>query len=110
MHERRHAVVELRIPTHPSELTPGWLTGILRDCGTLDKATVTAISSEVLGTGRGFTGQVMRLHLDYDRLEPTAPCSLIAKLPAADPMCARHCMLSGCMSGKCTSIGPSLVT
>jgi hypothetical protein len=75
----------LTIPTHTSELTPGWLTAVLRHRETLDRAAVTSVSSEVLGTGRGFTGQVLRLHLAYDRHEPTAPRSLIAKLPAADP-------------------------
>jgi hypothetical protein len=39
----------------------------------------------VLGPGRGFTGQVLRLHLGYDRHEPGAPRSVIAKLPAGDP-------------------------
>lgn len=75
----------LTIPMHPGQLTPGWLTAVLRHRETLDRAAVTSVSSEVLGTGRGFTGQVLRLHLAYDRLEPTAPRSLIAKLPAADP-------------------------
>ena len=70
----------LTIPTHPCELTPRWLTAVLRHRETLDRAAVTSISSEVLGTGRGFTGQVLRLHLTYDRLEPTAPRSLIAWL------------------------------
>lgn len=75
----------LIVPVHPNELTPEWLTAALRRTGTLDQATVTAVSGEVLGTGRGFTGQVLRLCLEYDHLEPTAPHSLIAKLPAADP-------------------------
>jgi hypothetical protein len=78
-------VCGITVPTHPSELTPEWLTAVLRHSGTLNRAAVRAVSWDVLGTGRGFTGQVMRLHLYYDGHDPTAPRSLIAKLPAVDP-------------------------
>lgn len=73
------------IPTHPGEMTPAWLTNVLHGSGTLTQAKVTSVVPEVLGTGRGFTGQVLRLHLGYDRRERSAPRSIIAKLPAGDP-------------------------
>lgn len=73
------------IPTGPAELTPQWLTATLRESRALRTASVTRVQSEALGEGRGFTGRVVRLRLDYDTPEDGAPRSLIVKLPAADP-------------------------
>ena len=74
----------LEIPTQLGHLTPEWLTAALRQTGTLDRAVVRTVGRELLGEGRGFTGQVVRLRLDYDLPEPSAPRSIIAKLPSAD--------------------------
>jgi hypothetical protein len=39
---------------------------------------------KTLGEGSGFVGQLLRVTLTYDRTEPGAPTTLIAKLPALD--------------------------
>jgi len=77
-------VVAGDIPTDLDELTPEWVTRVLRENGSLRNAAVNRVESEVLGPGRGFTGRVARLRLGYDSAENGAPRSLIAKLPADD--------------------------
>ena len=68
------------IPTTPDAITPSWLTSALADL--LDGATIEAIDITTVGTGQ--MGDSVRLGLTYDR-ETTAPPTLVAKLPAADP-------------------------
>jgi hypothetical protein len=48
-------------------------------------AVITGVSSEPIGAGAGFLGQLAKLTLTYDRDESGAPRSLIAKLPTLDP-------------------------
>jgi hypothetical protein len=69
------------IPTSIPECTPAWLTGALRAGGVIETARVTGVDCEMLGEGEGFMGSTARLRLEYDRAEPGAPSSLIAKLP-----------------------------
>lgn len=69
-----------RIPTTADAITPEWLTGALGEI--LDGAQVHAVDTTMVGTGQ--MGDSVRLELTYDR-ETTAPSSLVAKLPAADP-------------------------
>lgn len=69
------------IPSTLDDLTPEWLTGVLRGCGALHEARVTGVTSEALGEGEGFVGSLARLHLSLDRPEPTAPRTVVAKLP-----------------------------
>ncbi|MBW2280512.1 MAG: phosphotransferase [Deltaproteobacteria bacterium] len=71
------------IPETLAELTPEWLTGALRGTGVLREARVVKVESEMLGEGQGFIGDVARLELSLDRDEPSAPRTLIAKLPTA---------------------------
>jgi len=75
--------MDLPIPRSLDELTPTWLTSALKDSGILKGANVKHIDSEVLGTGSGFMGEVLRLKLTYDEIEPGAPVSLIAKIPTS---------------------------
>jgi len=46
---------------------------------------VTSVEAEIIGAGIGFIGTVARLQLDYEGAPPTAPASVIAKLPSEDP-------------------------
>ena len=70
-----------KIPRSPEEITPEWLTSTLRDAGVISGARVTSVETESIGAGAGLFGQLARLRLGYDREEPGAPASLIAKLP-----------------------------
>src|SRR5262245_20721118 len=67
------------VPTHPDQLSAGFLTECLRSCGALERAQVSAFAAQSVGEGKGFTGQVVRLHLQYDVAEAGAPSSVIAK-------------------------------
>jgi len=74
-------VPPLDIPTRVEDLTPDWLTHALREGGSLGDAQVASVRHETLSDGKGFIGQVFRLHLDFDTAESDAPRTVIAKLP-----------------------------
>jgi thiamine kinase-like enzyme len=74
-------VPPLDIPTRVDELTPEWLTHALREGGLLGEAKVSSVRHETLSEGKGFIGQVFRLHLGLEPAESGAPHTLIAKLP-----------------------------
>jgi len=78
-------MVRLAIPRSPGEITAAWLTDALRSTGAIDRANITSVTHERIGAGAGFLGQLAKLTLTYDRDEPGAPRSLVAKLPALDP-------------------------
>jgi hypothetical protein len=69
----------------PESVTPERLTSLLRKGGVLDTASVTGVTTSVIGAGAGFMGQLIHATLTYDRQEPDAPATLIVKLPAAHP-------------------------
>jgi len=72
---------EFAIVTTPEEITPEWLTEVLRAGGHLGAAAVTAVDARPLGTGQMCDS--LRMRLTYDG--PTeAPTAMVAKLPAAD--------------------------
>ena len=72
-------------PVSIEEITPAWLTGALGEACGLKGAEVPAIEAEPIGVGTGFLGVVSRLRLTYDCDCPTAPRSVIIKLPSHDP-------------------------
>ncbi len=72
------------IPLTPAEITPRWLTAALRSAGAIGHTSVVRVEQEIVGEDRGFTGAIARLRLAYDRPEPGAPASLIAKMPLAE--------------------------
>jgi hypothetical protein len=65
----------------PEGLTPAWLTSVLRKQGWLRQASVTAAVTKPIGNG--LIGLNLRITLSYDREEPGAPATLVAKLAAA---------------------------
>ena len=70
----------LPIPERLDDLTPEWLTAVLRESGELaPSARVTAATRETLGEGEGFLGDLARLTLDYEG--EAGPATMIAKLP-----------------------------
>ncbi len=73
----------LEIPGGPEELTPEWLTAVLRANGGIANDTaVIAFDAEPIGEGAGFIGLLARLHLRYDGDHAGAPRTLIAKFPS----------------------------
>ncbi len=72
----------MELITDPELITPEWLTEALKISGLLPaKGRVTSAEWENIGTGK--MGDNARFHLSYDG-NYKAPCTLIAKLPAAD--------------------------
>jgi hypothetical protein len=69
------------IPTTVSELTPEYLTRVLRDAGALGPGSVRVCKAELIGEGYGFACDVARLHLSYADGGEAGPATLIAKLP-----------------------------
>ena len=72
------------VPADTDEITQEWLTAALHQAGALDQARVTSIQSAPIGQ-LGFTGQIRRLRISYDKPEPCAPRSLVAKFSATHP-------------------------
>lgn len=71
-----------RIPRLPQDITAEWLTSALRETHTLTAASVQSIEIEPdIAAGKGFMGQLARIAVRYDRPEPGAPASIIAKFP-----------------------------
>lgn len=74
----------ITIPAGPQGLTPAWLTDVLRQNGVITTAAVHAATAEPVGQGAGILCHLYRVHLQYDRPEPAAPATLIAKLPTTE--------------------------
>lgn len=62
-------------------MTPGWMTEKLRAAGVIRRAQVTSLRVEAIGGGKGFTGEIGRIFLDYDVPENGAPATVILKSP-----------------------------
>jgi hypothetical protein len=74
----------MSVPADSDGITPDWLTAALREAGAISHTRVTSIQSGPVGH-MGMTGQLCRLQIRYDRAEPGAPRSLLAKFSALDP-------------------------
>ncbi len=68
----------MNLPQGLRELTPDWLTGVLRESGAVRLACVRSVEPELIGN---FSNQLWRLRLGYDREEAEAPASLVLKRP-----------------------------
>lgn len=72
-------------PRTLGELTPQWLTQVLRDSGAIGEASVTAFDGQAMGAGAGFQSSMQRLSLRYSDPACGGPDSLIVKLTSLDP-------------------------
>jgi hypothetical protein len=75
----------LEIPSGLQALTPDWLTRALKQNGVINSASVVSFDTKIIGAGAGFMGELGQVKPQYDKTEPGAPRSLVAKLPAAAP-------------------------
>lgn len=85
MNERRPPLRADAQAGHPlihreQDLTPAWITAVLRAWGLLREATITGVRTQPIGNG--MLGLNLRIELDYDRAETGAPASLVAKMSA----------------------------
>jgi hypothetical protein len=69
------------IPTQASELTTGWFTDVLHE---RFDTPVTEVTSEVIGAGVGFVGELHRCHLQWASDKAGLPPSVIVKIPATN--------------------------
>jgi aminoglycoside/choline kinase family phosphotransferase len=74
----------VEVPAGPDGLTREWLTDALRANGALTRGRVTRVRIQQLGGEKGMTGQLARIHLDYDDGNEAAPRSLVAKFSSPD--------------------------
>ncbi len=79
-------MTNLPIPTKMDDIDSQWLTAALREGGVIGAETNVIASPRVtIGQGVGILGELARVTLEYDRDEPGAPKTLIAKIPTSDP-------------------------
>jgi hypothetical protein len=72
-----------RLPQSADQLTPAWLTDVLRASGALPAGgRVAAVDAQPLAAGGGLIGVVARARLGYSGDAGAAPRTLIAKFPS----------------------------
>ncbi|MGD9651423.1 MAG: phosphotransferase [Candidatus Dadabacteria bacterium] len=72
--------MSIKNPLHVNEITPEWLTRILREGGSITESRVTAIDVQPVGGSVGFLSSVVKTILTYDAVEEGAPKSLVVKI------------------------------
>ncbi len=76
--------MEPPVPSTIDQFTADWLTTALVHGG-LHDAVVADFSSEPVGDGKGFIGELHRLRVTYEPgSSPDAPASMVAKLPTSE--------------------------
>jgi len=72
------------IPASITEVTPAWLSDVLRDAGVLPAGAVQAVTVDQIGVGVGIMGELFRVGADYGAggPPPGAPSSVVVKLPS----------------------------
>ena len=74
------SATEAVVPTSLDEISPEWLTAVLRTVGACPPdATVDSVAHERIALGTGFTSNLYRSHLT---ISGTGPSSVIVKLPS----------------------------
>src|SRR5688572_10836118 len=81
MSNGRRRKVSMNMPEDADALSPDWLTARLAAAGAVSRARISSVEIEDVGE-HGMTGHLVRLRLSYDRPEPGAPSSLVAKFSA----------------------------
>ncbi len=71
----------IELVSGPDQVTPEWLTEVLRAAGELDDGRVTAVEGTAVGTGQ--VGDSVRFTISYEG--DAGPATLVGKFPAADP-------------------------
>ena len=66
-------------PRTVEEITPEWLTQVLRESGLNESTQVESVSATPLGADRGVNSEIVKLTLQYNRDPGGAPTGLIAK-------------------------------
>jgi hypothetical protein len=76
--------VSVYIPASPHDLTPQWITDVMRAAGALPTGRVVDLEvTSLTGGGTGFTGDTVRVRISAEGGDDV-PASLIAKFPTTD--------------------------
>lgn len=70
------------IPQTSSEITAHWLTDVVQSSGMVTAAQVVGFEVGSPGSGVGFTGQTLRVGLEWDVVEDGAPAAVLVKFPS----------------------------
>jgi hypothetical protein len=70
----------IKNPLHVNEITPEWLTRVLRESGTIRDSRVIGLHVGNVGGAEGFLSSVVKASLEYDRDEDGSPRSLVIKI------------------------------
>lgn len=75
------------IPASLEDVSPAWLTDVLRSSGVLESGEVVSCDVSRIGADFGFASQIGRIVPVYEDESPPAPKSMVVKLsvPTADP-------------------------
>lgn len=73
-------MADIELVSHPDDVTPEWITGVLTAAGALDGGRVTDVDAEAVGTGQ--VGDSVRFTLTYDG--SPGPATVVGKFPAED--------------------------
>ena len=74
-------MTEIAFIHHPDDVTPEWLTTVLRTAGATERGTVTSVEAAAVGTGQ--VGDSVRFTLTWDE-EGAGPSSVVGKFPTED--------------------------
>jgi len=67
-------------PKHPDQITPKWLTYALRQAGLLNHSNVKNIRMEILAEGKAWLSTIVKLEVEYNTPNVSAPSSFVIKL------------------------------
>ena len=73
-------IIKDELPSGLDDVSPLWLTSVLREAKILTSQQVVSFQPRVVGEGAGFLGEVIILDLEYDS-PTTAPTSMVLKMP-----------------------------
>lgn len=77
-------MAEFTLARTPDDVTPAWLTMVLRRAGALKEAKVDGLTPRRVGNG--MLGDSVKFAIAYDRPEDDAPASVVGKFASSDPV------------------------
>lgn len=86
---------DLGVPDGPDDVTPEWLTKVLRRAGETADVRVAEIDVEPIADGRGFQARLFRLRLRVTGASQGASTTLVAKLAPTAPRLRAHLISGG---------------
>jgi len=67
-------------PRHSDEITPLWLTEVLKEAGLIVDSSVVSIKKEQIAQGKAWLSTILKIEVTYDSTNERAPNSFVLKL------------------------------